>query len=161
MGMTEEQLILLLSKPKDILDIVADISIPIIAFLVFLITGLQWFTNQKRLKHELFNRRYAQFDAVKTFLGSLLSGRMDDDVEKAFLLGTKGIRFTYSEEIYEYVDKKVWKMGVELTLLNIDIKDPLTVSEGAAKERGEHIKQIREEFHNLECKFIKYLQLKH
>lgn len=156
--MTEEELVLLLSKPKDILDIVAVISVPIIASLVLLFTGMQWFTNQKRLKHELFDRRYAQFEAVKTFLGSLLSGRMDDDVANAFILATKGIRFTYSKEISEYVDKKVWGMGVDLNVFNEEGKGNLPI---IAKKRGEHMKQIKEELHNLECKFIKYLQLKH
>jgi hypothetical protein len=159
--MTEEELILLLSKPKDLIDRVAAISVPIIAFLVFLITGLQWFTNQKRLKHELFDRRYAQFDAVRTFLGNLMSGKMDAETETAFLLATKGIRFTYSKEIFEYVDKKVWSMGVDLNVFNEEIKDPVRVSEGAAEKRGEHMKQIMKELHNVECKFIKYLQLKH
>lgn len=159
--MTEEELILFLSKPKDIIDIVAVISVPIIASLVLLFTALQWFTNQKRLKHELFDRRYAQFEAVKTFLGNLLSGRMDDDVANEFMLATKGIRFTYSKEISEYVDEKVWSMGVDLNVFNEEIKDPVKVSEGVAEKRGEHMKQINKELHNLECKFIKYLQLKH
>jgi hypothetical protein len=155
-----EELVSLLSKPRDIIDIVADISVPIIAFLVFLITGLQWYTNRKRLKHELFDRRYAQFDAVKTFLGSLLSGRMDDDVRDAFILATKGIRFTYSKEIFEYVDKEVWSLGVDLNVFNEKMKDHANLP-SIAEKHGEHMKQIRKELHNLECKFIKYLQLKH
>ena len=155
--MTEEELVLLLSKPKDILDIVAILSVPIIAIVALVFAGLQWFTNQKRLKHELFDRRYAQFEAVKTFLGSLLSGRMDDDVRDAFILATKGIRFTYSKEISEYVDKKVWGMGVYLNAFDEERKD----SPSIAEKHGEHMKQIRKELDNVECKFIKYLQLKH
>ncbi|MCP4259108.1 MAG: hypothetical protein GY774_16605 [Planctomycetes bacterium] len=137
-----------------------DIAVPIIAFLVFLITALQWLTNQKRLKHELFDRRYKQFEAVKKFLGSLLSGKMYAGAESNFLEETKGIRFTYSKEIYEYVDKKVYGMGVDLNVLNEEGKPPGNLSDIAAK-RGEHMKQIKRELRNLDCKFIKYLQLKH
>jgi hypothetical protein len=151
--MSAEELVLLLNEPKGFIDTAADISVPIIAFLVFLITGLQWWTNQKRLKHELFDRRYKQFEAVKTFLESLMSGKMENDVADSFIFGTKGIRFTYSKEMYEYVNNKVWGMGVDLNTLSSKMEDPAK-KPILAEKHGEHMKQIIKEIRNLESKFV-------
>lgn len=128
--------------------------------LVF--AALQWHTNRNRLRHELFDRRYRQYEAVKDFLGNMSSlGKMTPEAEVAFLQSTKGMRFTYSKQIAEYVDKKVWGLAVNLNLYNEELKGPEKIEQGVAKQRAEIMKEILHELSSSEKVFSKYLQLRH
>ena len=47
----------------------------IIAALVAVITWQQWITNQARLRHELFDRRYALFEQIAGFVAGVVQDR--------------------------------------------------------------------------------------
>jgi len=151
-----------LSSYPEVVDFVAALATPSIAFMALVFAALQWHTNRNRLRHELFDRRYKQYETVKDFLGNIGSlGKMTPEAEVAFLQATKGMRFTYSKQIAEYVDKKVWGLAVNLNLYNQELEDSGKIEQGVAKRRAAIMKEILYELSNSEKVFSKYLQLRH
>ena len=152
---------ILQSYPETI-DFLAALATPSIAFIALLFAALQWHTNRNRLRHELFDRRYRQYDAIKRFLGGLTSlGKMTPEAELEFLTETKGIRFTFSNKISEYVDQQIWAKAVQLNLYNEELNDPQRIQQGVARERADLMKKIMNELRNSEEIFSEYLQLRH
>ena len=152
----------MLESYPETVNFLTALATPSIALVALVFAALQWHTNRNRLRHELFDRRYQQYDAIKKFLGDLGSlGTMTPEAEIDFLRDTKGIRFTFSKEIAEYVDKTIWAMAVQLKIYNEELKDPQRIDEGVAKQRGDLMKDIIKELRNSEDVFSKYLQLKH
>ena len=138
------------------------LATPSIAFMALVFAALQWHTNRNRLRHELFDRRYKQYEAVKDFLGNIGSlGKMTSEAEVDFLQATKGIRFTFSKKIAEYVDKNVWELAVNLNLYNEELKDPEKFEQGVARQRAAVMKEVLNELSNSEKVFSEYLQLRH
>ncbi len=138
------------------------LATPSIAFMALVFAALQWHTNRNRLRHELFDRRYKQYEAVKDFLGNIGSlGKMTSEAEVDFLQATKGIRFTFSKQIAEYVDKNVWELAVNLNLYNEELKDPEKIEQGVARQRAAVMKEVLNELSNSEKVFSEYLQLRH
>ena len=138
------------------------LATPSIAFMALVFAALQWHTNRNRLRHELFDRRYKQYEAVKDFLGNIGSlGKMTSEAEVDFLQATKGIRFTFSKQIAEYVDKNVWELAVNLNLYNEELKDPEKFEQGVARQRAAVMKEVLNELSNSEKVFSEYLQLRH
>ena len=147
---------------KEILDIVSILATPTLAGVALIFAALQWFTNSRRLRHELFDRRYPQYIAVKYFLGSIgAHGKMNEDAEAAFFEGTAGIRFTYSDEIAEFVEKQVYRVGIDINLYNELIRDPEEVEKGAAKKRSALVQHTLELSKEVDIRFAKFLRLKH
>lgn len=152
----------LLGPEKDILDIVAALATPSLALIALVFAALQWYTNNRRLKHELFDRRYPQYIAVQNFLSELgANGAMSQNEEHKFLQGITGIRFTYNNDIAKFVDDVVYKLGMDINLYNDLIKDQAEIEKGAARKRGELIKNTRVVAKEVDAKFSKYIQLKH
>jgi hypothetical protein len=69
----------------------------------------QYQINSQRLKHELFNRRFAMFEAIGKFMASVTVGPPDEAArDKAmveFLLGTSGVRFLFNKEKLDYCNQ--------------------------------------------------------
>tara|TARA_R110002167_G_scaffold110677_9_gene281507 strand:+ start:4085 stop:4495 length:411 start_codon:yes stop_codon:yes gene_type:complete len=135
-----------------------------IAVIGSLIAYFQWNTNRKRLKHELFDRRYKQFEVIRDFLGSIMTcGKVTQEAEREYLIGTRGIRFIFDAEISEYVDKTIWHMAVHLQSLEAELEGvPVgEIRSKNVKEQSHIKKKLHEEIKGLEAKFSKYLQLGH
>ena len=149
---------------KGWVDYFSALLTPTIAILGSTIAFLQWRTNSKRLRHELFDRRYEQFIVVREFLGSIMkSGKSKPEEQLKFLTGTRGMRFVFDKDIAEYVDKTIWNLAVELECLDSELVD-LPVGEERSKNvrrQAEIKKQLYKELNTIEDKFAKYLQLKH
>lgn len=149
---------------SSLVDIFSALLVPAIAILGAIIAYMQWKTNQKRLKHELFDRRYEQFEAIRNFLGSIItSGKVSQDAEQAFLIGTRGVRFIFDDEIHVYVNTYLWHLALKLQTLSAELEG-VPVGEARTKnvrEQAEIKKQFNEELKSIESKFVKYLQLEH
>lgn len=152
----------ILSSYPETTNFIASLATPSIALMALIFAALQWHTNRNRLRHELFDRRYQQYEAIKDFLGNISSlGKMTPDAEVQFLTATKGMRFTFSRQISRYVEEHVWSLAVDLNVLNDEMADRQRIEEGVARERGELMKAIIGEISKSEEVFSKYLQLKH
>lgn len=149
---------------KDWVDYLSALLVPTIAILGSIIALQQWRTNSKRLRHELFDRRYEQFTVVREFLGSIMtSGKSKPDEQKKFLTGTRGMRFIFDKEIAEYIDKQIWHLAIDLECLDLELEGVPVGEERSrnVKRQSEIKKQLRDELTSLEEKFAKYLQLQH
>jgi len=148
----------------DWVDYLSALLTPTIAIAGVAIGLFQWSTNRNRLKHELFDRRYEQFQAVKDFLGSIMaSGRALDDKQADFLFKTRGLRFIYDKTLADYIDKNIWGPAVDLESLYSEFEG-ISVGEERAnnlRKQSEIKKNLYREFQNLDRLFSKYLQLRH
>ena len=149
---------------KNWIDILSALLVPTIAIFGSLIAFMQWRINRARLKHELFDRRYQQFTVIKEFLGSIMSsGKVKPEEQHKYLVGTRGIRFTYDKKIADYLEKKIWHMAIELETWDAELEG-VPVGEERTKNvhrQSEIKKQLNKEFSNLEELLSPYLQLKH
>jgi len=158
-----EQLLQAVQNNKGWVDYFSALLVPTIAILGSIIAFQQWRTNTKRLRHELFDRRYEQFIIIREFLGSIMSsGKSKQEEQVKFLVGTKGMRFIFDKEIAQYVDKKIWYLAIDLETLDAELEGvPVgEIRSANVKKQSEIKKQLHEELKTLEEKFAKYLQLK-
>jgi hypothetical protein len=98
---------------KDWIDILSALLTPTIAITATVVTIFQFKVNSNRLKYELFDRRYKQYQAVTNFLNSALrlnmrSSRAEcSEDEERYLNGIQGIEFTFSKAVSAYLYKNV------------------------------------------------------
>jgi hypothetical protein len=159
-----EQFIQAIHNNKDLVDYLSALLVPIIAILGATIAFQQWQTNAKRLRHELFDRRYEQFLVVRDFLGSIMaSGKSTPEEQLKYLSGTRGIRFVFDKEIAEFVNEEIWLLANELQCLASMIEgEPVGEKRTNNINRQSEIKiELHEMLKSLEEKFAKYLQLEH
>lgn len=148
----------------DWVDYLSALLTPTIAIAGAAIGLLQWRTNRNRLKHELFDRRYEQFEAVRDFLGSIMgSGRALDEKQADFRFKTKGLQFVYDKKLADYIDKNIWKPAIDLACLHSELEG-VPVGEQRTinvRKQSEIKKNLYREFQNLDRLFSRYLQLRH
>ena len=156
---------------KNWVDIFSALLLPMIAILGAYIALNQWLTNRNRLKHELFDRRYAQYVALGKFLGNIRGGggsvgmmleRCKDEL--------RGMAFIYDQKIYEHVKDKILKPASDLDTINseiqplvgIDLQETSQSKEERTRLRAEarRIKDaLEEEFKGLDKLLGAYLKL--
>jgi hypothetical protein len=75
----------------------------------------QWRTNSQKLKYDLFEKRYAIYEAAVKFIASMMrEGKPSQEAQNAFLMGAQGSRLLLGREAEEYlhslwVDAVKWK----------------------------------------------------
>jgi len=149
---------------KDWVDYLSALLTPTIAIFGSLIAFQQWLTNRKRLKHELFDRRYQQFCVVRDFLGSIVtSGTANKEEQLKYLSGTRGMRFVFDKDIADSVEKTIWNPAVMLDCLKSELECASNAEEREKnlKRQTEIFQGLKKELNVLENTFSKYLQLKH
>lgn len=149
---------------KNWVDYLSAVLVPTVAVAGILVATLQWNTNRKRLKHELFDRRYAIFSVIKEFLGSIeRSGRVSQEAERDFLIGTRGARFIFDKEIDDYLFKTIWPNAVGMQTYEAELEGVPVGDERSrlVRLRSEYRDKLHEEFKGLEEKFSSYMQLGH
>ena len=135
-----------------------------VAILVAIITWRQWVTNRARLKHELFERRYAIYEKIAAFLSEVLqAGRVPSGREQEFLRETKRAFFVFDcdSEVKNLVTV-IYQHAVHLHALDAELEGL------GGKDRTENVEKQREikdwfqaTLGSLEEQFEKYLCLEH
>jgi hypothetical protein len=147
----------------DWVDIFSALLTPTIAVFGSLIAIQQWLTNRRRLKYELFDRRFKVYDTAKSFLNQFYANRHPTDEELyRFRLNTRESHFLFDEDIANYLEGWITK-AYEVKTLDAELA-PLPVGDA----RSENVRKQREIFdwflmqqEVLEDKFEPYLKLKH
>ena len=149
---------------KDWVDYLAALLTPTIAVVGIGIAVLQWKTNRNRLKHELFDRRYEQFVAVRDFLGSIMgAGKALESKQTEYLLKTRGLQFIYDQKLADYLYSNIWCPAIDLACLQDELEG-VPVGEERSKNVGlqsDIKKKLHQELRDLDRLFSKYLQLRH
>ena len=95
-----------MSCEKDWVDITAALMTPVIAIVGTTIAVLQWKLNKARFRHELFEKRYAIFEATNTYLSSLINNAAKVEEDRiSFLRNTKGAFVLFDKKIVDYLDE--------------------------------------------------------
>jgi len=147
---------------KDWIDILSALLTPTFVILGSWIAYRQWRINRDRLKHELFDRRWDQFVAIKEFMSSIIvEGKVLREARINFQQKTRGCRFLFNVRIDDYVSD-LYKKSLDLGTLDSELQG-LT---GA--DHSDNIKKQREikEWFESHLKYIEdlfepYLKLKH
>ncbi|ELA7327640.1 hypothetical protein Q9X94_003777 [Vibrio alginolyticus] len=151
-----KEMIKCLEEIKPLIDLFTALITPTIAILGGYIAYQQYQTNKMALKKDLFDRRYAAFECVYDFIVTVVewNGTSKEQREK-FLSGTKGVEFLFDEEIKLYVDE-VWERSSDDCAWIEDLLVPTKNSQSS-----DHHKWFVAQRQTINCKFKKYISLKH
>ncbi|MCI5162736.1 MAG: hypothetical protein D3917_12105 [Candidatus Electrothrix sp. AX5] len=157
-----------ISVKKDYIDYLSALLTPTVA-----IAGLYIAVNHKRieearLRHELFERRYKQFDAVTKFTFSVTSYSLEADEEYVtydeeliFLPEIAGMKFIFNEEIENFVNDSIIQLYEEIQQARSDyIKINLSEKRLKNAKLQRNLKQkLRKNLLIFQQKTLKYMQL--
>lgn len=143
---------------RDWIDISSALLTPAIAIAGIAIGIFQWRLSKAKFRHEQFDRSFAMFEAIRTYLVSISSaGYPTQDDQRKFLGSTAGSRFVFSESISKFVSE-IWERSIDLETLHSEI-DGLQ-----GNERAENIRKQREiknwlntQLKEMEKKFVPFL----
>jgi len=137
---------------------------PTIAVLGSYIAYRQWRTAQNKLKLELFDRRFAIYDAALNFIRSIVSsGAVNDDELYGFILGTHAAKWLLNTDIANYFKKQLCQKARELKELQDEIETlpPGEERKTKTQKRAELRKWIFDQSAVLDDKFEPFLKVKH
>lgn len=143
---------------------------PLIGFITLYIVYQQWKTNKaneetnaKRLKHELYDRRFAIYEAARSFLRDIVvKGSISDEMLINYWSGINSARFLLDDDLTRYLEE-IEKKAVDLQTKQIEAQGPdgLSGLSVGARERGELKKWFYKQISVLNEKFYAYLKLEH
>lgn len=152
-----------ISCDKDWIDLVAALSIPVIATIAAYVAWQQWKINERRLKHELFDRNFKVYDAILRFIGSVMaSGKANDEHLSEFNRETRAAKFLLDDEIVQLIDE-LYEKAIDLQTYDAELEGLPVGSERSrlVKQRSEIKKWIYRQFGELDRRFEKTLALRH
>ncbi len=122
---------------RDWIDISSALLTPAIAIAGIAIGIFQWKLSKANFRHEQFDRSFAMFEAIRTYLVSILSaGYPTQDAQRNFLGGTSGSRFVFNESISTFVTE-VWEKSIDLETLHSELD--------GLQDKNEQMKYIHEQ----------------
>ncbi len=136
----------------------------LIAVIVAVITGGQWLTNRARLRHELFDRRYAVYEKIAGFIAEILiSGKVPEGEPEGFSRRTKTAYFVFEcDKDVKALITEIYQHAVKLHALDVTLEG-LTGDE--RKRNVDSQRAVKDWFQqtlgSLEVRFEKYLKLEH
>jgi hypothetical protein len=135
-----------------------------IAALVGFITLRQWLTDRARLKHELFDRRYAIYEKIAAFPAEImLSGTVEPGADLKFLQDTKLAYFAFGcDEAVKGVVDKLYRLAVDLHAVEAEF--PGLTGKDRSKnldKQGSIKRDLAVVLESLPGIFTKYLKLGH
>lgn len=137
---------------------------PTVAILGLYIAYCQYRAAQNKLKMDLFDKRFAVYDASRNLIKSIISsGKAQDDQMHLFLAGTREAKWLFKEEIDYYLNNQLWGKVVDLQTLEAELQS-MPVGEDRIKkvhEQSEIKKWMIKQLHELDVKFASYLKLSH
>jgi hypothetical protein len=134
---------------------------PVIAVTGIYVSWRQWRTNSQKLRYDLFEKRYAIYEAAVKFIASMMrEGKPSQEAQNAFLVGTQGSKLLFGREVEEYLHS-LWVDAVEMEMHQAIFSD-LPVG----KDRTMHVeaaaeikKKLPDHFRRLDEKFFPYINL--
>ena len=135
-----------------------------VAILVAIITFGQWLNARNQLKLALFEKRYAVYEKIASYLAETLqNGRVAVGADVQFLRDTKKAHFLFSADpTIELLISEIYKKSVSLHCLDQELE---TTSGDERKSNIKKQSEIKEWFKssldNLEAIFDEYIKLEH
>lgn len=115
----------------------------------------QFQTNKKKLKLDLFEKRYAVFECVNAFLLTVAKGqKVNQQQRDEFLSGTRSAEFLFGPDIKKYIDE-IWVKAVDADCW-VECETPYS-----ARERTDAMKWLHNQLKDVDKKFIEYMNISH
>lgn len=135
-----------------------------IAALVGFITLRQWLTDRARLKHELFDRRYAIYEKIAAFPAEImLSGTVKLGADLQFLQDTKLAYFAFGcDEAVKSIVGKLYRLAIDLHAAEAEF--PGLTGKDRSKNLDKQVsikRDLAAVLESLPGIFTKYLKLGH
>ena len=141
---------------------------PTIAFFGIFIAIQQWRTArsvaEKKLKFDLFDRRFVVYDVARNFLGSIAqSGKAKDAEISKFISGTRESKWLLNSDIDQYFLKQIYHKALHLQVLDAMLEGiPVGAERSANVATQLEIKNwIIDQYDVLDEKFASFLHLEH
>ena len=101
-------------EPKDWMDVLQALATPAIAVAGLIIAWAQWSVNRARLRHELFEKRYRVYEALRRYVSSIMAhGNALPEAQAQFLANTAGAGFLFNGVIRAHLHE-VWQKSLDL-----------------------------------------------
>ncbi|MFM0298252.1 MULTISPECIES: hypothetical protein [Paraburkholderia] len=143
---------------------VSAFMVPTVAVLGVAIAYRQWRTAQNKLKLDLFEKRFAVYDASRRMLSAVMtSGKVSDEEMFMFFAGTREAKWLLSAGVADYLDKELRLRMLQLQTLSAELEGlPVGTERSANVKTQSEIKTwMREQFDVLDAKFSPFLSLAH
>ncbi|MDE2598511.1 MAG: hypothetical protein KGL40_02695 [Rhodocyclaceae bacterium] len=137
---------------------------PTVAILGSLIAYRQWRLAQNKLKLDLFDRRFAVYDAARTLLASIMtSGKAKDEEVYKFMAATREAKWLLNSSIDEYFEKQLYHKAVNLQTLAAELEGLPVGEERTINVHSQAAlkKWFMAQYEVLDEKFSPFLQLQH
>jgi hypothetical protein len=147
---------------KDWVDVFSALATPALALLGFAIAFTQSGRDRYRLRLELFDKRYGQFDAARSFIASIAgTGALDMEERRKFLAATAGSVFLFDNDLVAYL-KLLHTKAIELrhTQRRLEAHNLQDEEHNRLNEKdSELVGWFAEQFTELELRFRPYLHI--
>lgn len=147
-----------------LVNVLSALLTPTIAVLGSVIAYRQWLTARRKLMLDLFDRRFAIYDAARNLLAVVASkGTAEKDEVLRFVAGTRGARWLLSDSIAQYIDKGLLRSITELKALQLAAEKWAPGESDATNtaRRTELVEWFHEQFEVLDNKCSPFLTLGH
>ena len=144
--------------------ILSALLMPTVAVFGLFIARQQLHIAKNKLKHELFERRFSVYDAVRNLLASIVtSGKAKDEEILKFLSGTREAKWLLDEKIAKYLDDEFYSKALDLQCLASELEGlPIGDERSTNVHKQREIKQwFSKQYDVLDEKFSPFLKLEH
>ena len=133
---------------------------------VLYVAWQQWQTNKDRLRLELFDKRFAIYDATRTFLANVITdGKVKEEKWRAFRLATREAEWLFGSSVYRFIEKEICSRVLDYQRLTSELEGSFP-EETRDEDRREIIAQrneistfMKKSFDELPCRFKPYLDI--
>jgi hypothetical protein len=140
------------------------VTTAVVAVLVAIITWGQWVTNRARLRHELFERRYAVYEQITGFIADILiSGTVPAGEPEGFSRRTKTAYFVFAcDNDVKVLVRQIYEKAVELHALEATLESLKGGERTKNVEAQRTVKDwLQTTLGSMEGRFEKYFKLTH
>lgn len=139
------------------------LAVPVIAAVGAWVALQQMYLARVKLQHDLFDRRYAVFQALRRFLDEAVSEKVvSSETFRAFALGTADAAFLFDDQLGGYLkemrDHAAQAQSIYITMASVPGMPP-DQKAAASKAAGEHFLWVVNEIDGLAEKFRPFLRL--
>lgn len=122
------------------IQVLQALLVPLLGFLGAYIAWQQMVTARTKLKHDLFDRRFAIFAATRTFLSTILrDARVNDEDMWKYRAGIGEAAFLLSDGLRNYLEQ-IWKEAVAMKMYHAQLDGVPVGERRSALVEAEHEK---------------------
>jgi hypothetical protein len=137
------------------------LAVPVIAAVGAWVAIQQMWIARVKLRHDLYDRRYAVFHATRRLLDEVISNKIvSGDTLRSFVLGTADAQFLFDDTLAAYL-KEMRDHAAKHQSINITMESMPAGDEKAAasKAAGEHLLWLIDQIDGLAGRFRSFLIL--